>query len=89
LTLFTICLSILLLHIFTHVVQPIIFRKYTPGVITAVVVVLPYSLYGFHRLFKEEFISGGVFSSSLLIGALLFVPIILGVRQLGKVLARR
>src|SRR5437764_3395791 len=77
---------IFLLHVFTHVVQPIIFRKYTPGVITAVLVVLPYSLYGFHRLFNEELISGGVFSSSLLIGALLVVPIILCLRELGTVL---
>jgi Protein of unknown function with HXXEE motif len=88
-TLFNICVSIFLVHVFTHIAQPIMFRKYTPGLITSVLVVLPYSLYAFHRLFKDGLMGGDDFTSSLLIGALLVVPIILGVRQIGKMFTRR
>ena len=88
-TLFNICLSIFLLHVFTHVAQPIIFRKYTPGLITTVFVVLPYSLYAFHRLFKDGLMSEDALTTSMLVGVSLVGPIILGVRQIGKMLAHR
>lgn len=84
----TICLAIFLLHVCTHVAQPLLLRTYTPGAITAVLVVLPYSLYAFHRLFSDQLISGDDFTLSLVIGGLLAIPILLGVRQLGKGMAR-
>ncbi len=71
-----------------HVAQTVFFRRYTPGLITALLVVLPYSLYGFHRLFTANLISGDSFMTSILVGALLFVPLILVASQLGKVFAR-
>jgi hypothetical protein len=88
-TLFNLCVSIFLLHVFTHVAQPIMFRKYTPGLITAVFVVLPYSLYAIHRLFKDGSMNEDAFTTSILVGALLVGPIILGVRQIGKMLTHR
>jgi hypothetical protein len=87
-TLFTVCLAIFFLHVFTHLVQPIIFRAYTPGVITAVLLVLPYSLYTFRRLFQAHLLDQGDFGATLLLGALMIVPAILGACQLGKLLAR-
>jgi hypothetical protein len=35
------CLLVLFLHVFTHIAQAILVRGYTPGVIGAVLVVLP------------------------------------------------
>jgi hypothetical protein len=51
-------------------------------------VVLPYSLYGFHRLFTAHLIDGNSFTTLVLVGALLFVPLVLAARQLGKLLTR-
>jgi hypothetical protein len=86
--LFTILLAIFFLHFFTHLVQPILFRAYTPGLITAVVIVLPYSLYALHRLFQAHALGQDDFGLTLLLAAALIVPAILGARQLGKLLAR-
>ncbi len=85
---FTITLAIFLVHILGHVAQTMFFRQYTPGLITALLVVLPYSLYGFHRLFTANLVGGDSFTTSILIGALLLAPLLLAVRQLGKLLAR-
>jgi len=71
-----------------HVAQTVFFRRYTPGLITALFVVLPYSLYGFHRLFTANLVGGDSFTTSILVGALLLAPLLLAVRQLGKLLAR-
>jgi len=54
---FLACLHVLFLHVFTHVGQSLIMRTYTPGVVTAVVLVLPYSLYTYYRLFAEGWVS--------------------------------
>ena len=85
---FTIGLAVFLVHILGHVAQTVFFRRYTPGLITALLVVLPYSLYGFHRLFTANLIGDDSFTTSILVGALLFVPLILAASQLGKLLAR-
>ncbi|HLZ80332.1 MAG TPA: HXXEE domain-containing protein [Ktedonobacteraceae bacterium] len=85
---FTIALMIFLIHVMGHVIFLIYFRRYTPGLITAVVIVLPYSLYAFHRLFSANLVGSESFNISLLVGALLLVPLLLVVRQLGKLLTR-
>jgi len=87
--LFTTGLAIFLVHVFGHVGQSLFLRTYTPGVITAVLVVLPYSLYGFHRLFTAHLIDDTSFTTGVLVGALLFVPLVLAASQLGKLLLRR
>ena len=87
--LFTTGLAIFLVHVFGHIGQSLFFRTYTPGVITAVLVVLPYSLYGFHRLFTAHLIDDNNFTTSVLVGTLLFVPLVLAASQLGKLLTRR
>jgi hypothetical protein len=48
-------LAIYFPHVFTHVGQAALLRMYTPGVATAVLIVLPYSLYAYYRL-----LDGGV-----------------------------
>jgi len=46
-------LAVYFLHVFTHVGQAVLLRMYTPGVTTAVLIVLPYSLYAYYRLLDE------------------------------------
>jgi hypothetical protein len=47
---FLVILAIFFLHVFTHAAQAIVLRMYTPGVATAWLLVLPYSLYAYYRL---------------------------------------
>jgi Protein of unknown function with HXXEE motif len=86
---FTIVLAVFFVHAFGHIAFPLIFHQYTPGLITTVPVVLPYSLYAFHRLFSANLIDVESLKTSMLIGALVFIPLVLLVRQIGKLLSRR
>lgn len=47
---------VLLLHVFMHVGQALYLRMLVPGVITAVGITLPYSVYLFYRLINEHLI---------------------------------
>ncbi len=85
---FTIALSAFLLHVIGHIAFPILFRRYTPGLITAVIIVLPYSLYTFYRLYSANLVGDDNLNVSILVGALLLVPLLLAIRQFGKMLAR-
>ncbi|HHY20727.1 MAG TPA: HXXEE domain-containing protein [Bacilli bacterium] len=55
--LFLMFLELFLLHVFTHIGQVLILKIYTPGMITSVALVLPYSLYAYYRLLTEEIIN--------------------------------
>lgn len=67
-----------MIHVITHLFQSILFRKYTPGVITAVFVTLPYTVYLFHRLVEMDILNWELFSNSLNVGVLLLPLVILG-----------
>jgi len=70
-------------HVFTHIGQAIVIRGYTPGVITAALLVLPYSSYTFYKLFE----SGLVDWNSVFISApfgLLIIPIVFIGHTLGR-----
>ncbi|TCS95737.1 HXXEE domain-containing protein [Hazenella coriacea] len=56
--LFLMFLMIFFAHVFTHLGQALYLRKYTPGVITSVLLVFPYSTYTFYRLLSEQVVSG-------------------------------
>ena len=77
--LFLILLHVFFIHVFTHVGQTIYFRVYTPGVVTAIILVLPYSVYTYYRLFAEQLVHTQdiVISVLLLVIALPFAFIIL------------
>jgi len=79
---FLVCLHVLFLHVFTHIGQSLLFRTYTPGVVTAVVLVLPYSVYTYYRLLAEGWISwsmiGETLPFSLLVIPVLYVTLTLG-----------
>lgn len=70
--------AVLLIHVITHIFQSILFRKYTPGVISAGFVTLPYTVYLFHRLVEAGILNWGLFNNSLDIGVLLVPLVILG-----------
>lgn len=80
-------LGVLFLHVFTHLAQTIIFAGYTPGVVGAVIAVIPGSLYIYYRLFKSEFLTVKTAVICAVIGFVLFVPGALLAQQIGKVLA--
>ncbi|WP_274853399.1 HXXEE domain-containing protein [Bacillus methanolicus] len=73
---FLVFLAIFFGHVFTHIGQAIFLKKYTPGVITSIFLVLPYSLYAYYRLLKEHIINGGDILWSIL-GICIAVPILL------------
>jgi len=72
---FLMLLFIFFAHVFTHLGQALYLRKYTPGVITSIFLVLPYSSYTYYRLLKEQVISGTDILWSI-IGAIIIVPIL-------------
>lgn len=86
--LYNVALAVFFLHAFTHVGQAVLLRKYVPGVVTAVLVALPYSLYAYHRLSREGLLREDEIRPALLSGALLAVPVVLAARAVSKALVR-
>ncbi|WP_334075855.1 MULTISPECIES: HXXEE domain-containing protein [Paenibacillus] len=74
--LFLAALHLYFLHVFTHVGQALYLKKYTPGVITAVFPVLPYSLYAYYRLLSEGVVGLGDLIWALIL-MLIIVPVAL------------
>ena len=64
-------LAACLANAFTHVAQTLIFRAYTPGVITAVLVSLPYGVYVFRRLLAARLIRARQLAGLLVLGLFL------------------
>ncbi|WP_422657518.1 HXXEE domain-containing protein [Paenibacillus sp. EC2-1] len=79
--------SLFLLHVFTHLGQSLYLKMYTPGVISAVICVLPYTLYMFYRVLSEELVSWSEVLLSIPVG-LLVVPIVLLGHELGRKLVK-
>ncbi|GIO54815.1 HXXEE domain-containing protein [Paenibacillus cineris] len=77
--------TIMLIHVFTHVGQSIYLRRYTPGVVTAVLVTLPYSMYLFYRLLDAGLVYGSVLAWSIPVGAATVLPVV----RIGHQCARR
>lgn len=74
-------------HVFTHIGQAIVIRWYTPGVITAALLVFPYSWYAFYRLFQTGLVNWDTVFASAPFG-LLIVPIVFIGHTLGKKLTQ-
>ncbi|REE67304.1 uncharacterized protein with HXXEE motif [Paenibacillus taihuensis] len=70
--------AILFIHVFTHISQSLFLRMYTPGVITAVFVTLPYSIYLFYRLSDLGILNWVMFSNSLNVGVILLPLVFFG-----------
>ncbi|WP_379141779.1 HXXEE domain-containing protein [Paenibacillus sp. sgz500992] len=74
-------LAVFLLHVFTHLGQSIYLKLYTPGVVTAVLVALPYSMYAFYRLLEAETVSFADIGWSLLLLLCLAPPAVWGLMK--------
>ncbi|MGO4886187.1 HXXEE domain-containing protein [Anaerobacillus sp. MEB173] len=80
---FTVVLLIFFLHAFTHIGQSIFLRSITPGVITSIVIILPYSTILFNSLIKNQVITWYTIYVSLPFILLIF-PIVFFAHWLGK-----
>ncbi|KAA9008558.1 HXXEE domain-containing protein [Paenibacillus spiritus] len=67
--------AVMFIHVFTHLGHAILLRRYTPGVVTAVLIALPYSAYLFYRLTDEGLVSWKEIWMSLPYGAIL-IPLV-------------
>lgn len=70
--------SVLLLHVFMHLGQALYIKKLVPGVVTAVGITLPYTIYLFYRLLNEQLVEFSDILISLPLGLTLIPIIILG-----------
>jgi hypothetical protein len=76
------------LHTFTHLAQTILLRKYTPGVVTALAVVLPASLLIYRTLARDQLLTGQEIVVTALLGILIFVPLAVLVHQTARALGK-
>jgi hypothetical protein len=81
--LFTFCVGLLLLNAITHLVQMFILRSYIPGIITSVLLLFPYTILTLMFLFKYRLITRKQLAVWLAAGAVVTVPLIFIVLQLG------
>jgi hypothetical protein len=71
-----------LFHAFVHVGQSIVFRGYTPGLVTAVLVVIPVSAGLYWRLLSAQLVDIGIVTTTGLLGLVVFVPTVVGAARL-------
>ncbi|HEY6189873.1 MAG TPA: HXXEE domain-containing protein [Pyrinomonadaceae bacterium] len=79
-------LGVLFLHVFTHIAQAILIGGYAPGVIGAVVAIIPGSLYLYKRLFEVKLLTLKSAIVTALVGFALFVPGAMLAHQVGRML---
>lgn len=80
---FLVCLHVMFLHVFMHVGHTVVLRTYTPGVVTAVAFVLPYSLYTYDRLLEAGLVTWPLLWSTLPF-SLLIIPVLYVAHRLGE-----
>jgi hypothetical protein len=77
-------LGVLFLHVFTHIAQVIIIGGYVPGVIGAVVAIIPGSFYIYKRLFEAKLLTLKLAILTALVGFVLFIPGAMLGHQIGR-----
>lgn len=80
---FIVVVLVFFIHVFTHAGQSILFRSITPGVITSIFLVLPYSLIMLNALLDHNIIDWGTILFCLPF-VLLAIPIVLAAHWIGK-----
>ncbi|MFE5430689.1 HXXEE domain-containing protein [Peribacillus simplex] len=81
--LYTAILNLFILQAIMHIVQSIFFKGYTPGIITALFLLIPYSLIAYDSLFECDLLDGHLLFASLPV-SLLMIPIFLVGNLLGR-----
>jgi hypothetical protein len=74
--LYSALLGIFSFHALTHLGQAIVLRGYTPGVISAVLVIPPIAVYLYSRLIRPDLLTWRTAILTAIAGALLFLPIV-------------
>ena len=62
--------SLLLVNSLIHITTTIKLGKYSPGLVSAVLIFIPLGLYGYNNLFKQDMITGKEFMISMFVGIL-------------------
>ncbi|MFE0503181.1 HXXEE domain-containing protein [Peribacillus butanolivorans] len=81
--LYTAILNLFILQAIMHIVQSIFFKGYTPGIITALFLLIPYCLIAYDRLFQCGKIDWHLIFASLPV-SLVMIPIFLVGNLLGR-----
>jgi hypothetical protein len=81
---YLVALGAFLVHGVIHLAQAATFGGYTPGVVTAALVVLPVSLFILRRLAMERRLSGGMVAIAIVIGSAVILPGILLALSVGR-----
>jgi hypothetical protein len=76
----------LFLHVFTHVGQAVLVHGYAPGVIGAVVVIIPGAVFVYRRLFQARLLTLQTAVVTALVGLGLFVPAAMLAHRLGRLI---
>jgi uncharacterized protein with HXXEE motif len=84
--LFLLTSGMFFLHGFGHVAQSVALRKYVPGAITSVVIVIPYGLILCFGLINDAIVGGFGLFACLLFSAVLLLPFILIMHRVGSFL---
>ncbi|WP_255198469.1 HXXEE domain-containing protein [Halorarius litoreus] len=79
---FAVLLGGYFLHGFLHVAQSLVLRRYTPGVATAVLVVVPASGVLYRVLFDAGLLGVEQAVGTAVVGGLVFVPVVRGAQRL-------
>jgi hypothetical protein len=77
-------LAVFFVHSFTHMGQAIALRRYTPGVVTSIVIVLPYSVYTYYRLVADELLTWKMAALGFPVGLICAAPLLLLGHKVGK-----
>jgi hypothetical protein len=82
--LYTAMLGGFTLHVLTHLLQAVWFGGYTPGVVTALVVIPPYSFVLYKHLHRVMGLALTTALLNALAGGLLLLPVVLTAHQVGR-----
>jgi uncharacterized protein with HXXEE motif len=74
--------------VFPHILATLALARYTPGVITAACINVPFSWYLFRRGVRERAIEGRTVVLMLIAAAILYVPAVQGIYALGALLVQ-
>jgi hypothetical protein len=77
-------LGVFFIHAFTHALQAVAFRGYTPGVVTAFLVVMPASIYIGRTLLRRGALDFKASVIATLVGFVLFVPALLAAFRISR-----
>lgn len=79
--------TIYALNILTHLGQSALWGGYTPGVVTAVLVMIPYCAYLYRRLFQASVLTARRLLLSIVAALIVGMPMVLAAHEIGRILA--